>query len=77
MKNETYIIDYGIYFNNSHYESHTIKVKNCMSDLHAKIKLEEYLKNKHSNFSKLVVYKCYVDFLGMSEIFGKNNPFGL
>jgi len=75
MENETYLINYGVYFKNGHYESHTMKVKNCMSELHAKIKLEDYLKKKHSDFNNLVVHKCRKDFLGMSDIFGKSNPF--
>ena len=76
MKQGTFIIDYGVYFTNGHYESHTMKVKNCMSEIHAKIKLEDYLKKKHTDFQKLVVYKCIDDFLGIFDMMGKNNPFG-
>jgi hypothetical protein len=71
---KTYKIEYGIHFTNGHYESHTTKVKNCMSDLHAKIKLEEWLKKKHSNFKELVIYKCNEDTLGgIFDFMG--NPF--
>lgn len=66
---KTFLIKYGIYFTNGKYESHEIKIKNCMSDLHAKIKLEEYLKKKYSNFKKLVVYSCTNNF-GFENIFG-------
>jgi hypothetical protein len=76
MKSSTFIIDYGVYLIGGHYESHTIKVKNCMSELHAKIKLEEYLKKKHAKLERLVDHKCINDWLGVSEIFGKGNPFG-
>lgn len=76
MSKDTYIIEYGVYFTNNHYESHTIKVKNCMSELHSKIKLEEYLKKKHDNYKSMVVYKCTHDFLGLFDMMGKNNPFG-
>lgn len=71
MSNDTYIIDYGVYFKNAHYESHTIKVKKCMSEFHAKVKLEEYLKKKHSDFNNLVIYKCTHDFLEIFDIFRK------
>lgn len=76
MKSEgIFIIDYGVYFTNGYYESHTMKVKNCMSEIHAKIKLEDYLKRKYPNFQQLVVYKCVNDFLGIFDMMGKSNPF--
>jgi len=64
MKTTTYLINYGVYFSDGHYESNTMRVKNCMSDLHAKVKLEDYLKRNHANFQRLVVYKCYPDLFG-------------
>jgi RecB family endonuclease NucS len=67
----TYIVDYGIYFKDNRYQSHTIKVKNCLSELQAKIRLEGYLKRKHANFDKLVVYKCTTDIFDICGIFGK------
>jgi len=50
MKEKTFVIDYDIYFTNRNKESHIMKVKNCMGELHAKLKLDEYLKKKHNNF---------------------------
>ncbi|MCK9429825.1 MAG: hypothetical protein M0R17_07455 [Candidatus Omnitrophica bacterium] len=50
-----------------------------MSELHAKCKLEEYLKKKYDTFSKLVIYKCNRDVMGIfGDMFGmnKSNPFG-
>lgn len=38
-----------------------------MSDLHAKVKLEDYLKRKHKDFEKLVVVSCTEDIF---SIFG-------
>jgi hypothetical protein len=73
---KTYKIEYGIYIKGDKYESHTTKVKNCMSDLNAKIKLEEWLKKKYDNFDRLVVYKCNEDTLGgIFDFMGKDNPF--
>lgn len=74
MDNTTYIISYGIYFNDGSYFSGKMKVKNCMSELHAKIKLEDYLKRKHNNFKQLVVYKCQMDIFRIYDFmkgFGK------
>ena len=64
---KTYSIDYIIHLKGKSQESHTIKVKNSMSDLHAKIKLEDYLKRKHKDFEKLVVVSCTEDIF---SIFG-------
>jgi hypothetical protein len=52
-----------------------MKVKNCLSDLHAKIKLEGFLKKKHHNFQRLQVIRCNEDneiFSMLDQIFGKN-----
>jgi hypothetical protein len=73
--NKTFHISYGIYFTDGNYESHTMKVKNCMSEIHSKVKLEDYLKKKHSNFQKLVIFKCTNDFFGLFDMFGKDNSF--
>jgi hypothetical protein len=78
MQTHTYVIEYGIYFTGGGYETHVVKVKNCMSDIHAKVKLEKYLQHRHNNFKSLVVYKCkdeYFDFGIFSDLLGKDNPF--
>ena len=75
MNNKVFLITYDIYFTNGKYESHTIKVKNCMSEIHSKVKLEDYLKKKHSNFHKLVINKCVNDIFGIFSMMGKDNPF--
>lgn len=42
---KTYIIKYGYYLKDNKYSSpNPIKVNKCMSDIHAKVKLEQYLK---------------------------------
>ena len=50
-----------------------------MSELHAKSKLEDWLKKKHPNFESLVVHSAQRDCLGgmgsvFEDIFGYN-PF--
>ena len=67
MKKETYVINYGVYLTDGFYESGKIKVKNCMSEIHAKIKIEGYLKKKHEDFSRLVIHKCVHDILGIFD----------
>ena len=75
MSNKVFLIDYCVYFTDGKFESHTMKVKNCMSEIHSKIKLEDYLKKKHSNFQKLVISKCVDDIFGIFSMMGKDNPF--
>ena len=75
MSNKVFLIDYCVYFTDGKFESHTMKVKNCMSEIHSKIKLEDYLKKKHSNFQKLVINKCVDDIFGIFSMMGKSNPF--
>jgi hypothetical protein len=74
---ETYVIEYDVYFLDGHSEGHKTKVKNCLSDLQAKIRLEGHLRKKYPDFKSLVVSKCNKDvFGGLFDMFGKNNPFG-
>jgi hypothetical protein len=57
---ETYLIEYTVYLTDETRIHTKMKVKNCMSDLHAKIKLEDYLKSKNQNFQKLNLYSKLV-----------------
>ena len=71
--NKTFVIEYKIYFNdnNNSFSQKTTKVKNCLSDLHAKIKLEDYLKLKNNNFKQLVIISCKEDIISFfGDIFG-------
>lgn len=58
---KTFTITYTIYFNNGRNENKKMKVKNCTSELHAKTKLGNYLKSKHTNFDKLIISECEID----------------
>lgn len=75
MYHKVFLIDYCIYFSDGNYESRRMKVKNCITEIHAKIKLEDYLKKKHNNFQKLVINKCVNDSSGLFSMMGKDNPF--
>ena len=57
-----------------HYGIHTDKeivVKNCMGEMHAKIKLNEYLKKKYGD-GTLLIMTCRNDdlFSAFGDIFG-------
>lgn len=78
---KTFIIKYEIhFFNTPTMFNKEIKVKNCMSDLHSKIKLETWIKSKHSDFQFLVINSCKEEDLGVfGDIFKDgtfNNIFG-
>lgn len=69
---KTYTVEYCVFFTDGSNEEHTIRIKNCMSELHAKIRLEDYLKRKHNNFKSVNIFDCYPSW---SDIFGVNFPF--
>ncbi len=46
-----------------------MKVKNKLSELHAKSSLDDYFKRKYQDFDKLIVYKCVEDTI-LSKIQG-------
>lgn len=69
--NSTFRIKYQVFFTDNAPEMHIIKVHNCMGDLHAKIKLQGYLKKKHANFERLVVISCNPDMFGFFDMFDR------
>jgi hypothetical protein len=75
---KTYVIDYKVYYtDNTVSQEHTIKIKNCDNDIHAKVRLEGYLIKKHKDkFKSLHVIRCNEDYMGIFSMLGINNPFG-
>jgi hypothetical protein len=71
---KTFLIDYTITNINNVIESHTIRIKNCDSELHAKIKLNKYLI-KHNKSNNLIINDCFDDSSGIFTILKKVNPF--
>ena len=59
------------------YENHFNKemiVKNCMSELHARVKLNEYCSKKYKEYVCIIITECKeeTDLLsGFGDIFGK------
>lgn len=58
---KTYLIKYKAYVEDGSYYDKKCKMKNCLSSLHAKSKLEDFLKRKHKDFKKLVIETCNED----------------
>lgn len=70
MKTETYIMTYTVYFD-GYTKDGKMKVENCMSELHAKIRLGDFLKRKYPNQTSIVIHSCKVDIIGQfRNIFG-------
>ena len=67
MKTNTYIIHYGMYYGADKYKSGKMKIKNCLSEAHAKVKLEKFLIKKTEGFKNMVVYACTLDDLGFFD----------
>ena len=65
---KTYRVEYIVYFKSGP-EKKAMNVKNCMCELHAKIKLGEYLKRKYPDMIKLEITKCEEDFLSIFNNF--------
>jgi hypothetical protein len=65
--NKTYVISYKC-SNKNFSKDGVIKVKNCMSDLHAKSKLEDYLKGLY-NIDHLEVVSCRPDVPDILNMF--------
>jgi len=67
---KSYIVYYELH-QKSGVLSGKMRVKNCLSEIHAKVKLEDYFKNRKSDFLKLVVHKVTNDIPDVFQsIFG-------
>ena len=78
MTNKTFILDYEIHFKDGHRDiQKKMKIHDCMSDLHAKIRLESFLRAQHPTFEKLIVFSCEEEpaINKFFDMFGSNNPF--
>jgi hypothetical protein len=73
---KTYVIEYDLILQGGASYPHKTKVKNCMSELHAKVKLKDYLKNKHKDFKSINIISCHDDYMGIFGDIFSSNPFG-
>lgn len=71
---KTYIIDYRVFTQSRGvYHPPKIKVKNCYTELEAKIKLERMTETKYAGFIRMEIISCVEDFIGgdlFNKIFG-------
>lgn len=77
MNNKQYKIDYSITLCDGCVENHTTIVKNCMCEMHAKIKLKGYLDGKYSNMKNVNMYNISDDsYSNLKNMFeNMDNPF--
>jgi hypothetical protein len=71
---KTYLINYEAHFIDGGKECHIMRVRNCHSDMHAKVKLDEYLKRKLPGYKQMFVSSCVEDrpsFGFFDDIFSK------
>ena len=71
---KTYFIKYTVYFTDGSFNVKKIKVKRCLSEMEAKVKLERYLLKHNQSFKSMVVNRCVEDVFGMFGD-GISNPF--
>ena len=69
----TYTIKYTLYFKDGSFTNRETNVKNCMSGVHAQVKLEAWLKRKHPEFDRIHVFYCEMEI--MSYFKSKYNLF--
>jgi len=55
---KTYTLAYRVNVRDGGYYTGKMRIKNCMGELHAKVRLEAYMKRKHADFQSLIVYDC-------------------
>lgn len=64
---KTFIIDYRVFCKSGTYHPPKMKVKNCQSELSAKIKLEKYIEPKYEGYLRMEIISCESDMV--SDIF--------
>lgn len=73
MKTKTFLIDYSLFnANEIEIKTGTFKVKNCFTEIQAKVRLETYLKNRFINARRMVIHSCVEEsaFSMLTDIFG-------
>ena len=73
--NKTFIIDYRVVtLTRGTYHPPKIKVKNCYTELQAKMKLEKKVERDYAGFVRMEVVSCIEDVMDVFGVFG--NIFG-
>jgi hypothetical protein len=72
--NKSYILKYEVHCKLQNFFNKEIVVKNCMSEIHAKAKLDDYCRKKHGiEYQCIIVISCKEKF-DLGDIFGKGFP---
>ena len=75
--NKSYIIKYEVHCKLQNFFNKEIVVKNCMSEMHAKAKLDDYCKKRYGiKYQCIIVTSCKEKSIlnGFDNIFGKGFP---
>jgi hypothetical protein len=78
---KTYVIKFEVHCLFQNYFNKEMNIKKCMSELHAKTKLDNFCKKKYgTEYQYIIISSCKekMDFDGIGNIFDKNfsNIFG-
>lgn len=69
-----FLVKYNIIYTDGTSESKLIRINNCDSQLHAKVRLDDYLQRNYPLYSRLEVINCVEDN-ALFQMFGSDNPF--
>lgn len=67
---ESYTIKYEVHCLLENFFDKEIIIKNCMSELHAKTKLDNFCKKKYKEYQYIIVKSCKKDKSVLEDIMG-------
>ena len=70
---KVFIIKYDVHCKLQNFFGKETKVKNCMSEMHAKVKLNDYVKQKYGiEFTHIIIISCKEDGIAglYNDLFG-------
>lgn len=74
--NKTFRIKYDIHCKLENFFNKEILVKNCMNELHAKLKLGEYIEKKYGKEFECIQFKSVKEEYNLDDMFKSNSDFG-
>jgi len=76
MIKKTFKLIYDIHCHFENFFKKEIIIHNCMSELHAKIKLKDFVKKKYPEFDYIIIISCKEEGSSFfDDLLGNNNPF--
>lgn len=58
MNTKTFAVDYKIIFRTKESDIKSMRIKECMSECHAKLRIDKYIKKKYDDVLRVVVVSC-------------------